>query len=149
VAETANEGGTVGKIAILNGEEIQLSHARDRMDDARRALFGEGEYTSSTRYFFPADDESLQLFEVHLQPDAAVLPHAHTAPEIIYVTQGELRLGARVAEANPAIFVDADTLYGFKAGPEGAVFLNFRGDPEAKYIFKDELVGRLKEANAS
>ena len=60
-----------------------------------------------------------------------------------YVTRGELRLGAQVAGPGTAVYVDAMTLYGFTAGPEGCTFLNFRGVPSVGYLTREEfLAGR-------
>jgi quercetin dioxygenase-like cupin family protein len=132
----------MGRVVIQRREGLAESRASDRMTAERRARFGDGEANSLRRDFFPVDGEPLQLFETRLDADADVQPHAHSAAEIIYVTEGELRLGAQVCGPGTAIFIDANTLYGFRAGPEGAVFLNFRGDPKPEYIFKDDFVAR-------
>jgi quercetin dioxygenase-like cupin family protein len=136
----------VGRVVIQRTEELVLSRASDRMSAEQLARYGDGEVRSLKRTYFPVDGEPLQLFEIRLDPDAEVQPHAHSASEIIFVTEGEIRLGAQVCGAGTAIFIDAETLYGFRAGPDGAAFLNFRGDPAPEYIFKDDLVARMKAA---
>src|SRR5215471_17388474 len=134
----------MGKVVVRHSAELPQSRASDRMTEEQLARYGDGEARSLRRNFFPSEDESLQLFEITLDPDADVQPHAHTASEIIYVTQGEIQLGSQVAGPGTAIFIDAETLYGFRAGPEGATFLNFRPVASTGYIFKDELVERVR-----
>jgi quercetin dioxygenase-like cupin family protein len=133
----------MGRVAISNIDEAVPTRAVDNMPEERKALYSQGELECVRRRLFPVDDESLELFEITFSPNSEAQPHAHSAAEIIYVTQGELRLGARVAGPGTAIYVEADTLYGFKVGPEGATFLNFRGVPRPAYLFKDDLVAKL------
>lgn len=52
--------------------------------------------------------------------------HAHTEDEIIFVTDGEMRLGKRLYGPGTALAVAANTMYGFTAGPNGLRFVNFR-----------------------
>ncbi len=56
--------------------------------------------------------------------------HSHTEDEIIFVTDGQIRLGSRLHGPGTALAIAANTLYGFTAGPEGMRFVNFRaGQP--------------------
>jgi quercetin dioxygenase-like cupin family protein len=134
----------MSKLIVRHSEDLPPSRASDRMTEEQLARHGDGEARSLRRNFFPVDGEALQLFEIALEPDADVAPHAHTASEIIFVTQGELRLGSQVAGPGSAIYIEAETLYGFRAGPAGATFLNFRADSSARYIFKEEFVARMR-----
>lgn len=52
--------------------------------------------------------------------------HSHTEDEIIFVTDGQIRLGSRLCGPGTALAIAADTLYSFTAGPEGLSFVNFR-----------------------
>jgi hypothetical protein len=52
--------------------------------------------------------------------------HSHSEDEIIFVTDGAIRLGGRLYGPGTALAIAADTLYGFTAGPEGLSFVNFR-----------------------
>ena len=52
--------------------------------------------------------------------------HSHTEDEIIFVTDGEIRLGSKLYGPGTALAIAADTLYGFTAGPLGLSFVNFR-----------------------
>lgn len=52
--------------------------------------------------------------------------HSHTEDEIIFVTDGQIRLGRRLHGPGTALAIAANTLYSFTAGPEGLRFINFR-----------------------
>lgn len=52
--------------------------------------------------------------------------HSHSEDEIIFVTDGEIRLGTRLYGPGTAIAIAADTLYSFTTGPNGLSFVNFR-----------------------
>lgn len=53
--------------------------------------------------------------------------HSHSEDEVIFVHTGSIRLGNRVYPAGTALFIAADTKYGFHSGPDGLGFVNFRG----------------------
>jgi quercetin dioxygenase-like cupin family protein len=138
----------MGRISIRQETDIQGVRPIDSTGPVQRDRLSKGELECVVRRFFPVEGERLELFEVEFQPDAAVQTHAHSASEIIYVTRGELLLGARRCGPGSAIYIDANTLYGFRTGPEGATFLNFRGDPRPDYLFKDDLVAALHGGTA-
>ena len=52
--------------------------------------------------------------------------HSHSEDEIIFVTDGQIRLGTKLYGPGTALAIAADTLYSFTAGPEGLSFINFR-----------------------
>lgn len=52
--------------------------------------------------------------------------HSHSEDEIIFVIDGEIRLGNRLCGPGTALAIAADTLYSFTAGPQGLSFVNFR-----------------------
>ena len=140
----------MGKITIRRAEDTAFVRTADVATEENKARYGAGELTSSNRQIMPLSDESLQLFEVELEPNTKIQPHAHSAAEIILVSAGEIMVGAKSCPPGTAIYVDGDTLYGFKAGPEGCRFYNFRGVPKAEYITKEELLARRRtNADAS
>jgi hypothetical protein len=55
-----------------------------------------------------------------------VAVHSHSEDEIIFVRDGELRIGNRAYGPGTALAITADTQYGFNAGPTGLSFVNFR-----------------------
>jgi hypothetical protein len=52
--------------------------------------------------------------------------HSHTEDEIIFVIDGQIRLGTKLYGSGTALAIAADTLYSFTAGPDGLSFVNFR-----------------------
>jgi hypothetical protein len=107
-----------------------------------RTELSDGELDAELLHWFPSGDEQLQLFEVTMDADVTVAPHAHTHAEILLVTRGELRLGAQLAGPGTAVYIDPETLYAFRTGPEGCTFLNFRGVPRAGYLSRADLATR-------
>lgn len=69
-------------------------------------------------------------------PDIAARSiHSHSEPEIIFVTEGHIRLGRRLFGAGTAVAIAADTLYAISAGPEGMAFVNFRPGRPSDFRF--------------
>jgi redox-sensitive bicupin YhaK (pirin superfamily) len=82
----------------------------------------------------------LQLFEIQLEPNLEISTHAHTDDEIIAVVEGALHLGRRVCGAGSSMFIPGNTLYGFRAGPEGCRYLNFRAQADSTFFTKEDLL---------
>lgn len=61
--------------------------------------------------------------------------HSHSEDEIIFVTDGEIRLGNKLYGSGTAVAIAADTLYSFTAGPQGLSFINFRAGTPADIQF--------------
>jgi hypothetical protein len=55
-----------------------------------------------------------------------VAMHSHSEDEIIFVRDGELRVGNRAYGRGAALAIAANTKYGFEVGPAGLSFVNFR-----------------------
>jgi quercetin dioxygenase-like cupin family protein len=102
------------------------------------------EWQAHRSFYFPLTDERMQLYEIRLAPDTEIRPHAHHEDEIVYITDGEIHVGRRVLPVGSAIYVERDTLYGLRAGPEGCTFLNFRPGLTAGYISKADVVARRR-----
>src|SRR5579864_6491175 len=52
--------------------------------------------------------------------------HSHSEHEVIFITDGQIRLGNKLYGPGTAVAIAADTLYSFTPGPEGLSFINFR-----------------------
>jgi hypothetical protein len=82
---------------------------------------------------------ALWLHENHFAGSPGLSPeiaargiHSHSEHEIIFVTEGEIRLGQKLFCAGTAVAIAADTLYSLSPGPDGLSFINFRaGRPGA------------------
>jgi len=107
---------------VVDGSELPFGSA-ERINPNVGAGFVEG---VRRRFFFRGDENSPQLLEVILPAGKVLEPHAHTADEVIFVTEGELALPEDTCRAGSAIYVPANTVYGLTAGPIGCRFLNFR-----------------------
>ena len=126
-------------ISIRNIGDVQSILTRDRMSEGQAAKYSDNELASVQTIYFPNDGESLELFQLELPPDTQIGRHAHRSAEVVYVLKGELKFGALTARPGSAVFVDALTLYAFRAGPEGCTFLNFRGVPGGGILTPEEL----------
>ena len=58
--------------------------------------------------------------------DAEAGIHSHSEDEVIFVLDGDIRLGERLYGPGTALAIAADTLYSFTPGPNGLHFANFR-----------------------
>jgi redox-sensitive bicupin YhaK (pirin superfamily) len=139
----------MGQVTFRRSSEIPAPRARDYLPAERAERMTPEELDVRKRSFFPQDAEELELFEIQFEPGIEVRAHAHSASEIIYVTAGELVFGAQTAGPGTAIYVDADTLYGFRVGREGATFLNFRGRPKPEFFTKEAFLARRRSGAAS
>jgi quercetin dioxygenase-like cupin family protein len=128
--------------AVVTGDVMPPGPHRDKFDEA--------ELRNTVRLYHRGGPDTIQMFEVEVQPNDGPRPHAHAEDEIIFVLSGELHFGARVLTAGSSVHIPGLTLYSFRAGPEGARFLNTRPRADATYITKDELMEMRKEtASAS
>jgi quercetin dioxygenase-like cupin family protein len=96
------------------------------------------EHRSAARIVHPGTDSELQLYEGRFLSGVNIDPHAHRGDQIIYVTEGQLHFGRRVLGPGSSIYIKGHTLYGFKIGPQGARFLNFRPTRDRSYISKEQ-----------
>lgn len=60
--------------------------------------------------------------------------HSHSTDELIHLLWGELRLGNQVVRPGDTLAVDGDRRYGFRSGPEGFRFLNYRRDASQQTV---------------
>jgi hypothetical protein len=60
--------------------------------------------------------------------------HSHSVDELIHVLAGELRFGRRRLGPGATVAIAADRRYGFRSGPHGFAFLNYRADASAQTI---------------
>jgi quercetin dioxygenase-like cupin family protein len=146
---------TVGTVKFVAAEQAKYVSVRDIVQSGIAAATGvdvdgdapkgstvteEEQDTQELRMYFPGGPEDLQLFEVRVQPGGRTQSHAHTESEIIYVLEGDVEFGGRSVPAGSAINVPGNTLYSFRAGPNGLRFLNFRGRRDFTFISKDDFM---------
>lgn len=63
--------------------------------------------------------------------------HSHTEDEVIFVTDGQIRLGMKLYGPGTAIAIASGTLYSFTPGPDGVSFVNFRAGMPGDIQFAD------------
>jgi hypothetical protein len=66
------------------------------------------------------------FFEVTRRQERTGRPHSHSADEIIYLVEGTIKLGALSLTPGTSLCIPGGVRYAEGAGPDGAVFLNFR-----------------------
>lgn len=65
--------------------------------------------------------------QAYAMPDKETALHSHSEDEVIFVTDGTIRLGNRNYGPGTALAIAANVKYGFHSGPGGLRFINFRG----------------------
>jgi quercetin dioxygenase-like cupin family protein len=143
---SGDEGGvTVGTVRVVEDAEIEWHGGDPEMIErvrARGVEFTPEELAGRTREHHVGSDTAPELFEVRFQPDTVVNSHAHLRDEIIFVLEGELIVGSRVLTSGSSVYIAANTLYSFRAGPDGVHFVNFRPTAGAGYVSKDEFMAK-------
>jgi quercetin dioxygenase-like cupin family protein len=109
--------------ALVSVEDLLREHGRD---EATIKALPEEALLSKMRFYEMGTENSPQLFESQLPPHTVAPPHSHTEDEIIYILDGEMVMGTKTYKKGTSVFVAANAMYGFKAGPSGLKFLNFR-----------------------
>jgi quercetin dioxygenase-like cupin family protein len=136
---------TVGTVRVVEDAKVEWHSGDPEMIEKMRARgieFTPEELAGRTREHHLGSDTTPELFEVRFQPDTVVNSHAHLRDEIIFVVEGALILGSRVLAPGSSVYIAANTLYSFRAGPEGVRFVNFRPTAGAGYVSKEEFMAK-------
>lgn len=137
----------MSRIRIKTESDLDWSVARDGpRGSIQESELREGELSVSVRVREPGTASGPQLIELRYEPNAEIQLHSHDEDEIIFVRQGEIRLGNKLYGPGTSIFVAGQTLYGFTAGPNGLQILNFRPRQDLTFYTKNEFLKR-KAAN--
>jgi redox-sensitive bicupin YhaK (pirin superfamily) len=127
-------------IRFFDPDATDFMRAADVYPDALKARLTDAEVSDTAVRLHQGLPGKLQLFEIRLEPGLEVTTHAHADDEIVYVVEGELHFGRRVCGAGSSFFIPGKTLYGFRAGPQGCRYLNFRAQADSTYFGKDDIV---------
>ena len=116
----------MGAIHARRGETISWEENRTSEGGAQALRWG----VRTKPYFDPAE-VGMMLRVVEYAPDWVVEPHSHAASEIIYILEGEVRVGQESYGPGDAIHIEPNTVYGpLTAGRQGVRFvLLFTGTP--------------------
>lgn len=124
-------------------------HGRGEEDTTIEEANQESDERMCHRLHHPGSENELQMFEVRVPPNHVVESHAHDEDEIVYILEGEMILGARVLKAGSSAMIPGKTLYGFSAGADGLVFLNFRAHRDVTFHTKEQFMAQRKASNAA
>lgn len=127
-------------LTFVDGSTLEYQTAREISPPEMLAKLSDAELDSDVRNFFPGSETEPQLFERRLDPNVVVDPHAHEVDQIMIVLEGELRFGNQVCSAGSAVHIKGNSLYGFRAGPEGVRFFNFRPRADRTHIVKADFM---------
>ena len=133
-------------IRFFQPSEHDFVPTRELASEASRGSEA-GREGTAIRFRYPGSESEAQLFEVRCEPNLEIPVHAHAEDEIIVVVDGELHFGARVCCAGASVYIPGHTLYGFRAGPAGATFLNFRPRADGVYLSRDEFLALKSNPN--
>jgi quercetin dioxygenase-like cupin family protein len=111
--------------------------------------FTEGELDSQARIHEMGTENSPQLFESQFPPHGEVNIHANAEDEIMFVLAGQMLVGNHTLGPGSSVFIAGNTLYSFKAGPEGLTFLNFRPRKDTTYITREEFQEQRRQKHAA
>jgi quercetin dioxygenase-like cupin family protein len=82
--------------------------------------------TTGAQIVGDVEEGDLCAFIMHLAPGYETELHSHSEDEVIYVLDGEIRMGRRVLGPQSIIVIRKDSQYKFTVGDEGVRFLNVR-----------------------
>jgi quercetin dioxygenase-like cupin family protein len=130
----------MGSVRIVEAGSIDWQPVHEAVAPEVAEKMSQAERDGDVRIIHPGIGGGLQLFEARIDPDLEVSLHAHAKDEIIYILEGELLIGRKRLGPGASVFVGGNTLYGFRAGPEGVRFLNFRGESNTTFITKEQFM---------
>jgi quercetin dioxygenase-like cupin family protein len=130
----------MGTVRIVETNSIPWQRVHEAVAPDVAARMSEAERNGDVRILHAGSGGELQLFEANIAPNDEVSLHAHEADEIIYILEGELQIGRKRIGPGASVFIGGQTLYGFKAGPNGVRFLNFRGEANTSFITREEFL---------
>ncbi|MFT4581515.1 MAG: quercetin dioxygenase-like cupin family protein [Gammaproteobacteria bacterium] len=130
----------MGTVRIVETDSVAWQRVHEAVSPDVSARMSEAERNGDVRILHPGSGGELQLFEANIAPNDEVSLHAHEADEIIYILEGELQIGRKRLGPGASVFIAGQTLYGFKAGPSGVRFLNFRGEANTSFITREEFM---------
>jgi hypothetical protein len=101
-----------------------------------RGTFEAIEPTRDTHYYADStcDHCRLTLLYTSRSTEYVSATHSHSTDELIHLLWGQVRLGSLELEAGDTLAVAKDKRYGFRSGPNGFGFLNYRQGPSEQIV---------------
>ncbi|MBW8753969.1 MAG: hypothetical protein JF595_07430 [Sphingomonadales bacterium] len=117
----------MAKVRITTPDQRPWQQSGERApSELSNAIMADGGPASAYKIREPGSASDPQLVELRFHAHEEVELHCHDEPEIMYILSGAMELGSRTVGPGACIYIDGGVFYGFKAGPEGVHFLNFR-----------------------
>jgi mannose-6-phosphate isomerase-like protein (cupin superfamily) len=117
----------MAKVRITTPEQHPWQVSGERVESPlSKVIMEDGGPASAYKIREPGTETDPQLVELRFHPGEEIELHCHDEAEIMYVLTGSMEIGSRTVGPGACIYIDGGVFYGFKAGPEGVHFLNFR-----------------------
>ncbi len=104
-------------------------HVVRRNDEAqwRRQPSSGGGSEAQTKALSPGDESTPQVLLVKYAPGSYSGIHSHSQLDIMYVLEGDMKVGGRPCPKGAVVWTDKDTMYGpLEVGPQGVTLLDIR-----------------------
>lgn len=124
----------MAKVRVHSVDQLTWKTVREETRDKPLEHLSEADLNAQVLIHEAGSETGCQLFETIFEAGAEVAVHRHDEDEIMYVVDGEMVVGARRLLPGSSLFIAGGTFYGFKAGPSGLRFLNFRPRADNTYI---------------
>jgi hypothetical protein len=137
-------------LRIIDHESLSWLGPRDEgePDEQGLVVLPASDQREAIRYPHRGSETELYLHESRVPAGFEMPAHAHRESEIIYVLSGAMYFGSRLLTQGMSVFIPAMTLYGFRGGPNGARFLNFRGRQDFSHIEKADFMAARSQDSA-
>ncbi|MGE0483367.1 MAG: cupin domain-containing protein [Gammaproteobacteria bacterium] len=139
----------MARIRIVASDDVAWRRTDELVEPATAAVMSRAEREADVRMLHAGADGGLQLFEARIAADETIALHAHAEDEIIYVLEGELRIGRKRLGPGTSLFVAGNTLYGFSTGSAGVRFLNFRGRANTSFIPREAFLAGATDGDSA
>jgi quercetin dioxygenase-like cupin family protein len=95
-----------------------------------RGIFEAREKGRDTHFFADSTCPGCRLWLLYTSRSFAweTSVHSHSQDELVYLLEGEIRLGSFSLEPGSTVFIAADQPYQLRSGEDGFAFINYRRD---------------------
>ena len=100
-------------------------------------------YTSAVPFRQEGSD-GFSLVSLDFPPGAMLPRHSHSADCLYYIVSGGIVMGSRELGPGDGFFVPADQPYGYRAGSEGVLLLEFRHSTAFDTVFHERDPARFR-----
>jgi quercetin dioxygenase-like cupin family protein len=142
-----------GKMVIFHGAgaptlaDSGMSTGRSHVaDEPIEEFFSEAvmESFSSAVPFRQEGPDGFSLVSLDFPPGAILPRHSHSADCLYYIVSGGIEMGKRELGPGDGFFVPEDQPYGYRAGSEGVLLLEFRHSTAFDTIFHEKNPARFR-----